>query len=73
MTKQTRQFGERAMQFDIKTYHICGKSARKNPQKHTTWWRKIEIWRMLALIFIQHRKRHLHHCLQQAKVPILQK
>ena len=33
MTKQTRQFGERAMQVDIKTHHICGNSTRKNPQK----------------------------------------
>ena len=50
MTKQTRQFGERAMLFDVKTHHICGKSARKNHQKHTTWWQKIKTWDTTPLL-----------------------
>ena len=50
MAKQTRQFGERAMQVDIKTHHICGKSARKNHQKHTTWGQKIKTWHTIPLL-----------------------
>lgn len=47
------------MQFDVKTHHICGKSACKKHQKHTTWWRKIKTWHTIPLFLPtkQSRKR----------------
>jgi len=38
------------MRFGIKPHHICGKSACKNPQKHTTWWQKIKTWHKIPLL-----------------------
>ena len=47
------------MHFSIKNHHICGKFARKNHQKRTTWWRKIKTWHTIPLLVPtkQSRKR----------------
>ena len=47
------------MRFDVKTHHICGKSARKTTQKHTTWWQKIKTWHTIPLLVPTKQSRKL--------------